>query len=146
MNDKFLFNIRIGDWSADGHGMFETYTVQSDMPVEKARLAHYNILKETGIDIHSICNDYECNGISKDMIERLELIGMDTDNIDLEYYDDNEEACATPYTLFSIWLFLLNKVDSSLNLKYKKIENLDFYGFDENRKHISFVGYGLFSL
>lgn len=147
MNSKILFNIRIGDWSADGHGMYETYTVSSNKPIEEVRAAHYRILEETGIDMGSMCEDYEDSSIDSTMIDKLKSLGVDVNKIDLCFADYKEDgvAYAVPYTLFAIWVHLLNKVDSELKLEHVKIESLDFYGFKDG-KHIPHVGYGLFSL
>ena len=47
----YQFHLSIGDWSGDGHGRSEDFTVASNAPVEIVREAHYKIPEVTGIDI-----------------------------------------------------------------------------------------------
>lgn len=50
----YQFHLSIGDWSGDGHGRSEDFTVASNAPVETVREAHYKIPEVTEVDIESI--------------------------------------------------------------------------------------------
>ena len=38
----YQFHLSIGDWSGDGHGRSEDFTVASNAPVEIVREAHFS--------------------------------------------------------------------------------------------------------
>lgn len=133
--DKHLFTMHIGDWSDDGHGKQEIFTIESNFPVERVREAHFRIKKYTGVDIEEICSDYDDSSVSDDVVERLKELGFEFECPGGTYASEMVE----------LWLFLLQKVDPELKLKKApSMPTLHFYGFDEKRRHIGFVGYGLF--
>lgn len=151
---KTKLYLPIGDWSKDGHGECEKYLVETDKTMDDVREAHFNIKEKLGIDIHKFANEYEQNYITNEQCLELVEVGLNINKYlsnnyveltvkDLEkpydYYIEAEEIAA-------LWIDLLNKVDYKLNLKLvgdeNKIEMLAFYGFDEKKRHIGFVGYG----
>ena len=58
----YQFHLSIGDWSGDGHGRSEDFTVASNAPVETVREAHYKIPEVTEVDIESIS---DCAGYAE---------------------------------------------------------------------------------
>lgn len=159
---KFHFKMPIGDWSSDGHGLCSYYKIESDFPVENVREAHFKVKEKTGIDLESLCSDYEDSylpftiikallefGFNKDLILDFdeELFNVALRNNEPEEYDENSNGVDAE-TVANIWLFLLNHVNPELNLKIipDKEEMLVFYGFDEKGRHISCPGYGCFTL
>lgn len=140
-----VFKLPIGDWSDDGHGKCDYYTVESNMSVEEVREIHFKIEEETGVDIHKICNKYEQDSIPADShlitmlkeegkLEKMNVSGYDGD---IDGYYTNSRSLAL------IWVYLLQKTEPKLKLKLlEEPEMLSFYGFDKQGRHISFVGYG----
>ena len=123
----YQFHLSIGDWSGDGHGRSEDFTVASNAPVETVREAHYKIPEVTEVDIESICSEY-----GEDEIENSSGMG---------------EGIVNVPEMARLWIFLLQKADPSLKLEIKDddIPNLQFCGADDKGRHIGKVGYGLFS-
>lgn len=137
----YKFYITIGDWSCDGHGRSEDFIVSSNMPVESVREAHYKIKDTTGIDIESICAEYEEDEIDEETVGILKSMGFQFENS-----SGMGEGIVNVPEMARIWIFLLQKADPTLELKIvdDDIPRLQFYGFDEKRRHIGGVGYGLF--
>lgn len=132
----YKFRMSIGDWSNDGHGKHEDYIVMSNHPVERVREAHFRIKEVTGIDIENLCSDYEDSTIPSEVEDRLLVMGFEFEC----------EGCTYAEEFAYLWKFLLQKADPGLKLKFSDddIPTLHFYGFDEKRRHIGHVGYGLF--
>lgn len=146
------YYLPIGDWSNDGHGVCKNILIESKGTINEIRNAHFKIKKVTGIDIHDIANEYEENTISIHKCLELMKLGLDINDYlsqnykqldeksileDDEYYIEYDEIA-------ELWVDLLNYVDNSLEIKIVKdeIEMIPFYGFDEKKRHIGFVGYG----
>lgn len=132
----YKFRMSIGDWSNDGHGKHEDFVVESNAPVEVVREAHFVIKDVTGINIEKICRDYEDSSVPEEIVDELKDIGFEFECPGGTY----------PEEMANLWIFLLQKANPVLELKIikDKIPTLHFYGFDEKKRHISFVGYGLF--
>lgn len=100
-------------------------------------------LETTGIDIEKICSEYGENAISDELYKQLNAIGYSV--IDLDCEDDEVYLMSTD--MVNLWIFLLQKTDSNLKIEIcedSMIPMLPFYGFDEKKRHIGFVGYGVF--
>ena len=141
---KYLFTLPIGDWSRDGHGVCDYYHVESNKPVEEVREAHFKIKEVTGIDIHTIANEYGEPFIPQDhpVIPYLKSIGK-LDKLTESYGD--EDYSIYPDGMAELWAILLMAADPELELALKvegQIPMLPFYGYDEKKRHIRFVGYG----
>lgn len=117
----YLIHFPIGDWSDDGHGICDWYVFQSNVDVFQLRVAHFRVKDMLGIDVYTIGNQH------------------------VEFEDSREIALK--------WAELLMQVDPSIELtitdiktsQHKELRNspvmLPFYGFDDQRRHIDFVGY-----
>lgn len=137
------FKIPIGDWSDDGHGMCDYYLITSNKSVEDVREIHFTIPEKLGVNIEEICSDYEQSSISYETAVQIAELGFDLGQIkeDSDVNMDSNSMC-------KLWIFLLMKADPTLELKIAKendVEMLPFYGFDAKKRHIGFVGYGVFS-
>ncbi|PAD70589.1 hypothetical protein CHH83_01955 [Bacillus sp. 7586-K] len=139
---KYKFSMPIGDWSDDGHGKCDYYTIVSNKSVEEVREIHFKIADVTGIELDRICSEYEQNYIYVDLLEDLKELGFDASGINVS----KDKAYIYSYNMMRIWMFLLMKTDESLKLEVEEesLEMLPFYGFDEKGRHINFVGYGCF--
>lgn len=139
--DMYQFRLTIGDWSRDGHGRSEDFLVISNAPVESVREAHYKIKDATGIDIESICSEYEEDEIDGETVEVLKRMGFQFENS-----SGMGDGIVNVPEMARLWVFLLQKADPTLELSMveDEIPTLQFYGFDSLGRHIRGVGYGLF--
>lgn len=138
----YKFRMPIGDWSDDGHGKCDYYTISSNLPIEEVREAHFKIPELTGVNIESIANNYEEGNITQETLDKLISLGVDPDKFDEPY---KGSIYVSSENMRDIWITLLNNVEPKLNLVVEeKIPMLPFYGFDEQKRHIGFIGYGCF--
>lgn len=137
---SYKFRMSIGDWSDDGHGKHEDFIVQSNAPVEIVREAHFLMKNTLDFSIEDICHGYADCDIDSETTNAITDLGFD-----FEYINDGK-ACPYPEEMVRLWIFLLQKVNPNLKLMLIKdeIPDFHFYGFDEQNRHIGFVGYGLF--
>jgi hypothetical protein len=136
-----IFRMPIGDWSDDGHGKCDYWYFKSNKTIEEVREAHFKIKEVIGIDIHSFGNEYQDFTFPPEL--RRELIQLGFDDPYLVMDPDGTELDSE--MMASIWEFLLLKADPDLKLERQLIPPMiPFYGFDAEKRHIGFVGYGLF--
>lgn len=138
----YQIRLTIGDWSRDGHGQSEVFCVKSNFPVERIREAHFHIEETTGINIEEICSDYGEEEIGSETLTKLKSMGFHFENA-----SGMGEAYISVPEMAKLWVFLLQKADPELQMEImsdEEIPLLQFYGFDEQGRHISGVGYGLF--
>lgn len=139
MNKKLKYTIEfpIGDWSDDGHGKCEYFLVKSNKPVEEVREIHFN----SKVDIGSICS--ECDESELKDYEHNKLI-----ELGYEYEDKSCEKYKMifPKEMLRIWMFLLMYSDKDLKLELieEEYSTINFYGYNEDGKHLETPGYGLF--
>lgn len=138
----YQIQLTIGDWSGDGHEKYEVFRVNSNFPVERIREAHFHMEETTGINIEEICSDYGEKEIDRETLNKLKSMGFHFENA-----SGMGEAYISVPEMAKLWVFLLQKVDPELQMEIVSdddIPQLQFYGFDEQGRHISSVGYGLF--
>lgn len=137
-----LFYLPIGDWSGDGHEHCIKYLVRSNKSIEEVREAHFNIQKATGVNIETLCAQYEEDAIPVNDAAKLRALGFNiVDDDDADFID------MEPDDMVALWMFLLQK--SCPGLVLERVDEpeypmLPFYGYDDQRRHIGQVGYGLF--
>lgn len=136
------FRLAIGDWSGDGHGKSKDFLVSSNVPVERVREAHYKIKDVTGVDIENICSEYGEDEIDEETVAILKNMGFQFENS-----TGMGDGIVNVTEMAHLWIFLLQKADPVLELEVVQddIPRLQFYGFDNLKRHIGGVGYGLFS-
>lgn len=153
MTKKNQFYLPIGDWSNDGHGVCEKVLIESTASLQEIRDAHFKMEEVTGINIHKIANDYEDNTISSDTCLELIELGLDINSLLDGGYEgltkenilDEEEYYIDSEGMAKMWVDLLNKTDESLKIVMvaeDEVPMIPFYGFDEQKRHMGFVGYG----
>lgn len=134
----FKFRLPIGDWSNDGHGKCDYFTVESNKTVEEVREAHFKARAEI-FDIEGFLSEYAENSVDDEAYDEL----PDFVKKYLEPCDDVHYAM--PEGMVRIWMDLLTMADPDLQLTLiEDIPMLPFYGSDDEGRHIGLVGYGVF--
>ena len=137
-----IIRFPIGDWSDDGHGKCEYFEVRSNYSVQDVREVHFKAL-DMGINIGSICRDYEESELTDEMVNKLKSIDLNPN----DYSDEEGDGgYIDPEGLILLWLDILRYVDSELELEIIKSEakDINFYGHDEKNRHLETPGYGVF--
>lgn len=141
-----LWNIPIGDWSDDGHGKCDWFTIKSNFTVEQAREAYFKSVEESGLDIcEEVACEYEDNSVSEKFLNAFpEFLEKGLVKYESEYY--NEYYIEDLSDLVEIVCLFIQKYNPEFKYEIVDIPMLPFYGCDEKGRHIGHIGYGLFSL
>lgn len=146
-----VFEIKIGDWSGDGHGCNDVYRVHSSKPVKEVREAYFAAKAKLPPHLcpEAFMCDYQDYSLPKNVYEDAKERGYDFfanwENPEEEPLEerlqypqvDTEKMCE-----YVIWF--LKQGDPELELELEpSIESLAFYGVDEKKRHIGFIGYGI---
>jgi len=138
-SQPFVFTLPIGDWSDDGHGKCEWFSVRSNKPLQEVREAHFKGRTEI-LDIEELCSEYEVYSMSADELPERAREFFDHPNPD-------GRIPGSPEGMVQLWIEILSRADPGLRLALISKEEapmLPLYGQDEQGRHISHVGYGLF--
>lgn len=149
---KKIIEFHIGDWSGDGHGQSDTYLVISNKTLQELRELYLAACAELGVrlDGHQTltfdvpCEDYEDSQFPQELYKYLKGRGVEVPEFAL--YDDEDEN--SPYIpeseeFFDLILAFIKWKDPTVTFEKIKGETFHFYGFDKQKRHIGFFGYGL---
>ena len=145
-DEGYIIGFPVGDWAREGHGKYDYYLALSNQPLNVVREAHLRSDDVLGFNISSLCDDQGGSRLKSTIVEELKELKYDFDK--LEQFDEVEDD-EFPFNLetqdvFDIWIFLLNKIDPSLNLKKLNLPVISFYGLDEKNRSLIPPGYGCF--
>lgn len=153
-NNMYKFRIPIGDWSGDGHGKDEDMFIESNKPIKEVRELYFKACDNLGFSLDNSYKktkltpmaDYEDYSFRKKTLKALLDFGVKISKEDVEFIEEQESTDG--YELFTdIILAFIMTQDESLILKRipnNELPMLQFYGFDEKKRHIGYFGYGLF--
>lgn len=132
---KYTIKFVLGDWSHDGHGLYETHFVVSTKPIEHLEKLHQHCKKLFNIDIDSWFENYESRKLTDEQVDALVKAGID---IEFKDYclvrDDGVYYVEDNVGVLNLWLDCLNLVDKSV----------DFTVLEDNLPTMTGPGYGLF--
>ena len=133
----------VGDWSSDGHGKCEYFFVESRWPVEDVRKIHHQGPEVLGFDIDEICRNYEENTLSDDIMNQLKARGFHL--VRPRYFTDDDYNMDAE-GVFLLWIDLLKYIEPKWEyvIPSDTYDDITFYGYDDQGRHISGPGYGVF--
>ena len=127
----YTIELKLGDWSHDGHGITESIYISSNISASKLRKAYKFGVKIAGFNFSEIvAQGYEDNKIKKNHAEKLFSLGFDRKSLDYDKTDDVYYVSADSFV--DIWLFICKLGDPNFEFKIKE------------QKTINIGGYGLF--
>lgn len=138
------FNVHLGDWSNDGHGIQKVFTLEATTAngIRDIRDAYFKIDELLGFKFKSINGEYEEYKMQKTHSDRLVELGVIT-RADADEYANWVSA----EDFLSVLIALLNMVDPTLNVfhpeKEDRIPALHDVLHDDKR-YVGHIGYGLF--
>ena len=143
MSERYTFKIPIGDWSGDGHGKCDYVIATATKPIEAVREAYFAARKKLPKCCpEKFCDDYEDGSVPADTRAALRKagapLGSDDDLDNGDGFGVEEMA--------SIVAWFINQGDPSLGVEIAPVDavpSLAFYGYDAEKRHIDFIGYGL---
>lgn len=147
----YKFKIPIGDWSGDGHGQVDYYIIESNKPVQYVRELYFQACEKLGftLDGHNDktpCAEFEDWRFPRETFQELLDFGIKIDD-DLKDLILKYENVGGSSGFIEIVLAFIKTQDKELKLIISKndIDMFQFYGYDKDRRHIGYFGYGLFS-
>jgi len=144
--EVYLIEFPIGDWSKDGHSKCDNYLIKSEKPVQDVREAHFRAPDALGFEIGTICGEYDERSLETEVVDKLREIGYDFESFGKEIDEDGNPDWLSSDQVVDIWTYLLNHIDPSLNLERLVGATVNFYGVDEQKRHLKVPGYGLFEI
>lgn len=142
--DCNIFEINLGDWSDDGHGKTKEYrvAVPAEFTLEMIAANYEKNCKKYGITLEHLCEDYEDNRVSLEVIQAMVKDGLDAyllNGYDLEE-DYDARIITEDYFYITCHMFFHGMPD---NFTWKEVKTqgilLGGYGAVELAG-----GYGLF--
>lgn len=150
LNNMYKFKLPIGDWSDDGHGKCDWYIIESNKPVQEVREAYFKSVDSTKINLaEELCSEFEDCTLSLEFAEKLESLGIDLTCIKEDsWFDEDMEAWGMDHDSFMEILFQFIQLSDSELILFEVPDNLPIfnsYSYNEYKRHIGHLGYGLFS-
>lgn len=80
--EKHMITLQAGDWSCDGHGLTETWVIESNLSRKELEAAYKKGKKVMDVDlVEDVCEEYEDDKISIDLIKKLNETGFDINKL-----------------------------------------------------------------
>lgn len=134
MSLKHTINLRVGDWSGDGHGHCKTYTIISNLDIVKLKKAYDNGCHITEVSLEDeAAYDYEDSSISLETIYNLQKFNCQIFEL-VEKPDPDMVMNISADQYLDAWLFIA-KIGNS-KFEFEKVNN--------NKSILNIGGYGLF--
>jgi hypothetical protein len=137
-----IFNIPIGDWSGDGHSECVYFTIETNVSLETFREMYFQTKENTELSPEDICKEYQDSSLSEEQIKDL---GLNVSDYEQWIKDQSPPDLADSF--FSLFIDYMKTHNSTLDIKViqdPKLQMFPFYGFDDNKRHIGFLGYGIY--
>lgn len=145
--ELYHFSLPIGDAFEEGHGEHVDIYATARKPVEVVREAHRRIPEVTGVRLDEICSQFQDRLLPQEFLEKLRSMDY---QFSVELYKDDkgthlleaDTGCDIPEEMARIWAFLLNQVDSELDVQLDPINEVPslIASYRGDRS----IGYGLF--
>lgn len=145
---KHKWEFTVGDRSHDGHGLKDTFVIESNLTVAEAREAYHKAKKKFKKAYPEvICSDYEDGSVEYSMLQELRLLGFEFENCDGDGEEGEEDEVIYPSSEGMLQLTMWCIKQGNPEFKYKLINNdlEEFGGYGPGGDYISFIGYGTFS-
>lgn len=136
------FTLQIGDWSGDGHGHHKDFSVTSNKPVSDVREAWFAAKKKHP----RWCPDKYAHRYERTITETEYDMLVDA-GAPLHKRSPEGWLKFGPEEMASVVVWYCMLGDPGLKLEIQPASKRDtfaFYGFDDQGRHIDFIGYGLF--
>ena len=92
MSLGYTIDLIVGDWSDDGHGNTETFTIQSNLLQGALLDAYRKGCEIAGFDITKFCNHWEKKYLPANVYTRLVELGLDVENMEMYEHDDSDDS------------------------------------------------------
>lgn len=130
--------LNLGDWSQDGHNQTEVVILEVNKTVKEIQEAYLKSCKDSGVELHRLCSDYDENIIDDADLQDLEDFGI---KWLFEHVEDNLIWDTTSFTNLILDFIKISLPDLTYKIVEDDIPNLNGFWGDLN---VTF-GYGLYT-
>lgn len=143
------YKITLGDPDEDGHGKSKSYTIQSNLSVDKIREAYLAAVEKTSIHfVEELCAKYADYFITEEMAHKLEEAGINLSfgHIwDTIYWQEEKGRMFVDSDEYVDWLIQFIMLGNpNLHLKIVEDELEDVFSCAYKNQYLGTPGYGLF--
>lgn len=140
----YQFKLAIGDWGYVGHEKCIYYIIQSNKPIDSVREAYFkaSAMFGTQLDKYLCCDDSDAF-IDEDKYDKLTNFGIPMVKI-IGSKDDMYAIWVEEFVQIVLEFIMKGDPELILCVCEDKIPMFQFYGYDEQHRHIGALGYGLF--
>lgn len=134
---RYSFMIPIGDWSGDGHSRVEMFSASAAKPIVEVREAYFNAVQDLPTEVcpENFCESYGDSEVPEETVVSARDLGF---TIDPKNFGPKEMA------KFVAWFVNQGDPEVDVRLEKRGADMLAFYGVDDKKRRINFIGYGLF--
>lgn len=136
------FRIPIGDWSGDGHGHVQWYSMTSALPLKDVREAYFKSVEHFAEELQpeNIAHEYEEANVALVVAKQIEEIS----GIKIGHEEDSDQVYVDMDGLLEYLVWFINHGNPLVDVKLEERDDMfPFFGYDEKKRHIGFIGYGL---
>ena len=128
---EYIFQLPIGDWSNDGHGICDWFVVRSNKEVKFVFEAYFKSADANpDIDPANICSEYEDRDIDEETLQLIESAGFKFDGT----------VSTESFAKFVLWFIMLS--DKDLKLEIVPIPKLINWELPKSLDDKYFPGFG----
>jgi hypothetical protein len=109
MAAEHLIEIVVGDPSGDGHGQTYTHRIVSNLPPAAVKAAYDKTVREVGVDLTQVCNEWEDNVMPEDAARRLYEAGCYPHPFEREPYAHPDDYIWSPHDFVTTILFFIHR-------------------------------------
>jgi hypothetical protein len=155
---EYKFKLPIGDWSGDGHGKADWFTISSSHPLQEVREAYIKATEKVGFSLEGDGEKVPCGEYQEWTFpaERLTEMGLGEDpyykeriedayNTDYpDYLGKVDDVSSDFFAQMVIDFIMVHNPEIKLEITNEGLEMFQWYGFDKKNRHLGYFGYGLF--
>ena len=141
-----MIQITVGDWSGDGHGKSTLYSYElpEGVTAEDARAAFWrSVEKYPLLNPCSFVCDSQDGTVPKNVIDAAETLGFEWRKTECGGVVAEVDFWVEDMAHYVAWFLSLSGVTLTA-LSEDHTPTLHFYGYDDQKRHIGYFGYGLY--
>lgn len=131
-----LIKYVLGDWSADGHGITDSYILKTNVSSRELEVAINEGQRITGINLDRLCENYEDSYVPRGVYNYMKAKGIKFDSWQQGDFDAHEVISITSDQYMDLIIALAKEGNSDIQIAYSRDVAVINSGY----------GYGLFSL
>ena len=125
-----VIKLVVGDWSNDGHGRTHSTSIRSSITNEEIQSAYELGVKNLGVSISTLCEEYEDSEIPSEARDVFVKAGYVPTDFDPEM--DTVEQCLEyidPEAFVELYLFTVKQGNSEFTFEFIESDDINIGGY-----------------